>query len=82
MSAEGAQKCDCEATLDNPLSVMVVGINAQILKERKYHSYLQEGRPRELQARQPHLDPIEGDETAHPANHSLQMTQNWKEWLT
>lgn len=78
MSAGGVHKCDCESTRNNSLSIMVVGINAQILKESKCHSYLQEGRPQELQGRQTHLDSMEGDETAHPGNHSLQMTENWK----
>lgn len=73
MSAGGVHKCDCESTRNNSLSIMVVGINAQILKESKCHSYLQEGReggPTETQPSQPQIHPWEDDEVANPRKHS------------
>ena len=69
MSAEGVGKCDLKATLYNLCLRMATRRSAQRLEERKYHFYLQEGqegRPRELQAGQPHLDHWERAGPAHP----------------
>lgn len=49
--------------------VMAIGRSSRRLEESKYHSYLQEGGSKELQAHHSHLSPWEGDGENLPGKH-------------
>ena len=53
MSAEGAGRCTCEATLYNLCLIVETGRSAWRLEESKFHSYLQKGKKEDLENYRP-----------------------------